>query len=636
MEWSASNGMRLTDMTPGRSVVVLALCAVAGSAVELSLRPAPGLLLTPLAVSVGALLLAFRLHLRNQANQAVHQHQMAQASALQMATIEALALAIDARAQAAQPQLRRERVLAGALGEALGLSPAEVEGVRTAALLHDVGHLAVPEQILTKRGPLTQEERAKMRVHAEIGAEIIANVPFPYPVASLVRSHHERWDGTGYPAGLRGSEIPLGARILAVVDGFAALTSDRAFHGAMPAEDAVDVLWTEAGTALDPAVVARFVELLPTLGADEVAADPVRDDGALGAAGDEPGGSRRDPGAALADIAGAGKELHALYEIAETIGSSLGVTESMNAIATTLRALIPFTTCVLFLRDTANNLVRCRFAVGLGEAAFQGLVFGDTAGLVGRSIAERACATGGPPAAGGADPAMAIGELRSALVAPLVVGDAVIGALALYHASPGYFNDDHRRLARRVSDQIAAVIYNSLVFERTQEESVTDPLTGLPNTRFLFPHLSRELARAKRLASPVAVLVLDLDNLKYINDNFGHSVGDRALCAVAAVLRGAIRPYDICVRYGGDEFIVLLSECGADQAEAKRIELQRAVDTLPFSVGEAVRVKLAISIGAAVFPDDGDTYDLLLSHADGRMYRDKASRKRAALAVNSR
>ena len=621
--------MRLTATFLGRSVVVLALCAIGGSAVELSLRQTPGHLLTPLAVSVGALLLAVRLHMRSQADQAIHQHQIAQASALQMATVEALAIAIDTRAQSAQPQLHRERVLAGALAEALGLTPDEVEGVRTAALLHDVGHLAVPDQILAKRGPLTEEERAKMRVHAEIGAEIIANVPFPYPVASLVRSHHERWDGTGYPAGLRGSEIPLGARILAVVDCFAALTSDRAFHRAMPAGEAVNVLWTEAGGALDPAVVARFAELLPTLGAEAVAAEPARDDAARGAAGEDSNGSRRDPGAALADIAGARRELHALYEIAETIGSSLGVTDSMNAIATALRALIPFTTCALFLRDTANNLVRCRFAVGLGEAAFQGLVFGDTAGLVGRSIAERACVTGGPPGAGSADPGMAIGELRSALAAPLVVGETTIGALTLYHESPGYFHDDHRRLARRVSDQIAAVILNSLVFERTQQESVTDPLTGLPNTRFLFPHLSRELARAKRLASPVAVLVLDLDNLKYINDSFGHSVGDRALCAVAAVLRGAIRPYDICVRYGGDEFIVLLSECGADQAEAKRIELQRAVDTLPFSVGEAVRVKLAISIGAAVFPDDGDTYDLLLSHADGRMYRDKASRKRA-------
>jgi diguanylate cyclase (GGDEF)-like protein len=163
------------------------------------------------------------------------------------------------------------------------------------------------------------------------------------------------------------------------------------------------------------------------------------------------------------------------------------------------------------------------------------------------------------------------------------------------------------------------------VFERTQEESVTDALTGLPNTRFLFPHLTREIARASRLNSPMAVLLVDLDRLKHINDNFSHPIGDRALRAVAAVLRGAIRPYDVCVRYGGDEFIVLLSDCGPEQAEAKRVELKRAVEALPFSAGEGLPVKLSISAGAAVFPGDGETYDALLQEADSRMYKDKAA-----------
>ena len=200
---------------------------------------------------------------------------------------------------------------------------------------------------------------------------------------------------------------------------------------------------------------------------------------------------------------------------------------------------------------------------------------------------------------------MAVAELRAALATPLIAGESVIGTLVLFHESPDHFTDDHRRIAMRVSDQIAAVIENSLVFERTQEESVTDALTGLPNTRFLFPHLSRELARASRLNSPMAVLLLDLDRLKHINDTFGHLIGDRALRAVAAVFRGGIRPYDVCVRYGGDEFIVLLSDCGAEQAEAKRLELKRAVEALPFVARERLPVKLTISAGAAVFPEDG-------------------------------
>ena len=157
-----------------------------------------------------------------------------------------------------------------------------------------------------------------------------------------------------------------------------------------------------------------------------------------------------------------------------------------------------------------------------------------------------------------------------------------IGTISVYHIEPSVYTDDHRRLLDRISEQAAAVIFNSIVFEQTQEDSLTDPLTGLPNTRFMFMHLTRELARAERLKSEVSLLVMDLDNFKDINDTYGHHIGDRALKDVAGVLRTAIRPYDICVRYAGDEFIVVLSGCGGEEAERKRVELQRAVDSLPF------------------------------------------------------
>ena len=157
----------------------------------------------------------------------------------------------------------------------------------------------------------------------------------------------------------------------------------------------------------------------------------------------------------------------------------------------------------------------------------------------------------------------------------------------MYHTEPSVYTDDHRRLLDRISEQAAAVIYNSIVFEQTQEDSLTDPLTGLPNTRFMFMHLTRELARADRLKSEVSLLVMDLDNFKDINDTYGHHVGDRALREVAGVLRTAIRPYDICVRYAGDEFIVVLSGCGGEEAERKRLELQRAVDHLQFEARPA-------------------------------------------------
>ncbi len=152
---------------------------------------------------------------------------------LHLATIEALALAIDAKDQTAQSHIRRVQVYATSIARGLGMSDTEIQGVKTAALLHDIGKLAVPEHILSKPGPLTQEEFQKIRVHPQVGAEIISAVPFPYPVAPLILSHHERWDGKGYPQGLKAEEIPLGARILSVVDYYDALTSDRPYHKAM-------------------------------------------------------------------------------------------------------------------------------------------------------------------------------------------------------------------------------------------------------------------------------------------------------------------------------------------------------------------------------------------------------------------
>ena len=174
---------------------------------------------------------------------------------------------------------------------------------------------------------------------------------------------------------------------------------------------------------------------------------------------------------------------------------------------------------------------------------------------------------------------------------------------------PAFYRDDHRRLLDRVSEQAAAVINNSMLFEQTQEDSLTDPLTGLPNTRFLFMHLTRELARAERLKSEVSLMVMDLDHFKEINDSHGHHVGDRALCEVARVLRAAIRPYDICVRYAGDEFIVVLSGCGADEAEQKRQELQQGIDDVYFEARPGKRLPLGISVGTAVFPHDGESYE---------------------------
>jgi diguanylate cyclase (GGDEF)-like protein/putative nucleotidyltransferase with HDIG domain len=561
-----------------------------------------------------------------------------QMSELHLATIEALALAIDAKDQTAHNHIGRVQIYATELARALGMSETDVQAVKTAALLHDIGKLAVPEHILAKPGPLTPEEFQKVRIHPQVGADIIAAVPFPYPVAPLILSHHERWDGRGYPAGLRGEAIPLGARIICLVDYFDALTSDRPYHKPMSIEAAVALIEQEAGKALDPNAVNAFLRIFPQIRMDAESADLARPRLSLPSQASEGapmlGSPRAAPGrrpSVFDDIAVAHREIYALYEIAQTMGTTLGVPDTMGHIASKLSGLVPFSACALFLQAEDDETLYCRFATGTDSELIQQLALRSGQGLTGWVARNRRPLVNARPsadleAAGSNLPT----TLQSALVCPLIAGDRLIGTLAVYHTTPSFYRDDHRRLLDRVCEQAAAVIHNAVVFEQTQEASLTDPLTGLPNTRFMFMHLTRELARANRLAAEVSLVVMDLNDFKDINDTYGHHVGDRALRQVSQVLRTAIRPYDICVRYAGDEFIVVLAGCGREEADNKRLELQRAVDRAIFEPIPGKCIPLTISAGAAVFPEDGDSYEALLAKADSRMYRDKSLRKRDA------
>jgi diguanylate cyclase (GGDEF)-like protein/putative nucleotidyltransferase with HDIG domain len=591
--------------------------------------PQPSLWLAGLALVWGVLYFGLRAYRIVKARFRAEQRRAEQLAELHLATIEALARAIDAKDGTAENHIRRVQLYATAVARELGMSDAEVQAVRTAALLHDIGKLAVPEHILSKPGPLTAEEFQKVQAHPQVGADIIAAVPFPYPVAPLIQNHHERWDGRGYPRGLKGDDIPLGARILFLVDYFDALTSNRPYHEAMTFDAAVALIEQEAGKALDPRAVAAFVHVLPQVRSEAESAEKERKTGPVDATSAQAMHTDRSKSSVFNDIAIAHGEIYALYQIAQTMGTSLGVSDTMALIASKLTSLVPFSACTLFLYDENANLLTCRFATGTDYELMQQLTLKGGQGITGWVARNRrplvnARPSGDLEAAGSPLPT----TLQSALVCPLLLGERIIGTLAVYHTTPSFYGDDHRRLLDRVCEQAAAVIHNSIVFEQTHEASLTDPLTNLPNTRFMVNHLARELSRAERGSAEVSLLVMDLNDFKDINDTFGHHVGDRALRAVGQVLRGAIRPYDVCVRYAGDEFIVVLAGCGWDEAEYKRLELQEAVESLVFEAKPGVRMPLSISAGAAVFPHDGNSYEVLMAKADRRMYRNKMMHKR--------
>ena len=519
----------------------------------------------------------------------------------QLATIEALALAIEAKAGCTPEHIRSIQQCAAILAEAAGLDDAEVQAVRTAALLHDIGNMAVPEHILSKPDALTPEEFERVKIHPRVGADILHGVPFAAPVQELVLCHHERWDGHGYPAGLRGEEIPLGARILAIADCYSTLQADRPYRPARSEAGALAVLREFSGTSFDP----KLVDLLVArLGGRAPSSAEAIEQNLWSVTGPM----------ALRDIAGTHREAQTLYEIAQSLGSSLGVTDAMALIQQKVSRLVPFTTCALFLGDDDEGFA-CRYAHGPGTEALFKWAPRSWSEL---SLRLPSCADG--RGSRGED-------LTSLLPCPLKFEGQLIGVLVLYHTVPGSFTDEHRRVLERVTEQAAAVVYNSKRFEQTEHESHTDPLTGMPNRRSLDRQLEAGLQKIRRSGVEGTVVVLDLDRLKEINDTYGHEVGDRALRTVGNVLRDAVRENDLCARFGGDEFIVVLWDCSLEHEKRRVADLQNAVAAHPFEPRPGVRVSLSISAGAARFPEDGTSFEELLAAGDERMYRDKALRR---------
>jgi diguanylate cyclase (GGDEF)-like protein len=223
--------------------------------------------------------------------------------------------------------------------------------------------------------------------------------------------------------------------------------------------------------------------------------------------------------------------------------------------------------------------------------------------------------------------------LRSALAWPLVLKNRLIGTLALYHVKPDFYTDRHCLPLDRICEQVSAVVHNALLFEQTQTESLTDSLTGLANARQLHAHVTNELARSERQDRPLSLFVIDLNDFKALNERFDREAGDRALAMVARALEGVVRPYDLCARYAGNSFVVVLSDCDREAALHRAVEFQRAVEEVRFEPRPGFSVTLSISCGSAVYPDDAATHEELLAAADRRMCRDQAERRAAFSAA---
>ncbi len=575
---------------------------------------------------------SYRLYLTRLEAEKNHVEEIA---ALHLRTIEALALAIEAKDQRTHDHLRRVQVYAVGIGKTMKLSEADMDALRAAAILHDIGKLAVPEHIISKPGKLTLEEFEKIKIHPSVGAEILERVNFPYPVVPIVRAHHEKWDGTGYPMGLRGPEIPLGARILSVADCFDALSSDRSYRPALSAEDALRHVDLEAGKSFDPAVVECLRLHLLELEREAQLQDGIKklvsldariDRGIKPAAGFEIDSQpstpcAKNPADFLVSIASARQEVQTLYELSQELGNSLRLDDTLSALSVRLKGLIPHDSIVIYVNKEGRLVPE--YVSGENHSLFASLQIPLGEGVSGWVAANRKPIVNGNPSVEssyGANSAR-FSTLRSALAVPLESVSGLVGVLTLYHVQQDAFSRDHVRILTAIQSKLALSVENALKYQIAENSATTDYLTGLPNVRSLFLHLDSELARCKRTSMALAVFVCDLDGFKKVNDRFGHLMGNQVLRALAQKLKATCREYDYAARMGGDEFVLVLPGLRPETVQATVSRLHRLATEVGREVcGESL---LALSVGHASYPADGRDAEDLLAEADRHMYVEK-------------
>jgi diguanylate cyclase (GGDEF)-like protein/putative nucleotidyltransferase with HDIG domain len=558
---------------------------------------------------------------------------------LHMNTIESLAIAIDAKDQTTHGHVRRTQIYATEMGKLLKVAESELRALVAGALLHDIGKLAVPEYILNKPGKLTEAEFAKMKIHPTVGGDILKRVNFPYPVEDIVRYHHEKWDGSGYPRGLRAQQIPLVARIISVVDFYDATRCDRPYRKGMKREDSLSLLRKMSGSSFDPKVVDIFIERVTEfdqlIGRDDIgeqvasenldSSNKSRPDAGL--ASDVLGSPDHEKG--FRSISEAQREVFALHEIAQTIGSSLNMHDTVTLVSNKLRAIVPFDTCAIFIVDDRSGKAVAVHVVGDQADLFRmrRLNVGD--GITGWVIANsRSMCNSSPELDLVGLPDEISRSFRGVLVSPLIREDGAFGAISLYSKGRTSYTTEHVRLLESVAQHAASALNNAITFEKTKESALTDPLTELPNARGFYMMLEQRLAECERLGrEALSVISMDLDDFKQINDQWGHAIGDRLLASVSNVIRKELRQMDILSRYAGDEFVAIMPMASQVMAEGIAERIRKAVADHKFSVRAGKSVSVGVSLGVASFPNNGETTEELLTFASRNMQRDKHTRK---------
>jgi diguanylate cyclase (GGDEF)-like protein/putative nucleotidyltransferase with HDIG domain len=554
---------------------------------------------------------------------------------LYLQTVEALASAVDAKDRYTHGHIRRVQAYAATLASRLGVQDEkELMSIRAGALLHDIGKIAIPEYILNKPTVLTETEYEKMKIHPVVGANMLSTIEFPYPLIPMVKSHHERWDGNGYPDGLKGEEIPLTARILALVDCYDALTTNRPYRSPMEREQVIQFFQRESGRSYDPHIVQVFIDHLEELEAAGKAVDSGRTDvwglkeTTTTKANVRPL-EKVQPTLSYGKALNAGpdiqRELYSVFEFARADFQCVKTSEIFSFMGRRLEALICFDAAAFFSADLHRGVVTAVHTFGPVHDGLSGLTLPLEQKLTGWVAANNQALCNLPPFPDFLNCAEPRPAFQMSAIAPMNRHNQVFGAISLYRKDATKFTEEEFRRLEIIASQTAVILARTNK-DIDDSQLLADNLTSLPNGFQLYLMFDQVAMDAARYEYPLALVSINLDEIKNIRHRWGHMSGDEAIRTAAHYLKNELRETDLLVRYAGEEFIAINPRMSREQAENLKSRLQNELDHFRFAVRNQTEIPLQVSIGIAVFPEDGNDLETLLLAAELRMHEDRELR----------
>lgn len=553
---------------------------------------------------------------------------------LYLQTVEALATAVDAKDRYTHGHIRRVQAYAVALAARMGVKDEnEIMAIRSGALLHDIGKIAIPEYILNKPTVLTESEFEKMKLHPSVGATMLKGIDFPFPVEPLVKSHHERWDGKGYPEGLRGDEIPLNARILSLVDCYDALTTNRPYRAPMAREEVIEFFHRESGRAYDPEVVEAFVKNVEALeiegstievpsldiwgGAVEKHTDNVRPF------------EKMQPTLTYSKAMDVSPEAQIeLYSIFEFVRSAraLQIKDILAFVGMKLERLIPFDAAVFYLVDLDTDAVIPSHVIGrAADSIPTDTVLPLDQKLSGWVAANNQALSNLPPFPDFRNFSSPKPHFEMSAIAPMNDHGNIVGSLALYRQEKKKFSDQEFRHLEIIAGQTAVAVHRSLD-QNNSQSALFDELTGLPNGYQMHLMFDQVAMDAERYDYPLAVFAFQIEGLPEIKRRYGQMSSNEVIRFLAQHLKAQVRDSDILVRYSEDQFLSLHPKMDRAQAEAFKSRIQDELDRQRIPVRHGVDIPPRISVGLTEFPQEGTRLEDLLSIAEWRLSDDKKMR----------